>query len=545
MASTGNVFAGTGENNAGIGATAWVSPGNVTADDAADATCTAGASSQYLVARNFDFSTIPAGALPVGITVRVEASEHSGGTEPLIVQIQDSTGTLVGSSKSQVLNGTGKAVYTYGSTSDTWGASPSLSTVQSSAFGVRLWFTTAHTVRIDFVTMAVEYAVAVTGTIAATESTGDTADLAGDVIVQGSLAVAESGADTAVIACQTTQPTLKRRRPWSHDARGYVNESQTLGTLVAATGTLAATESGDDVGAFTGYLILSGSVAATESGADVGAFTGDVLVQGTVAAVETDLDSADINGPTVSLPTGGMYYGSSRGAIIQWRQASLQVIAASLAATETDADSAAFAGDVLVQGTLAVAETGSDTASIQTLEPSTGALDATETDLDTAAITGDVIVFGSMAATESGSDSADFRNVEVPGTGPTPAGKSKRRRKKTEVEIDGEVFTVETKEQATRLLEEARAEAERIAALTVERAAKAERRPTRKVLADARKALQVPVIDADEDLQSEVEALQQEIADIYTQALQTVEIAALMRKAEIEEDDEDVLLLLS
>jgi hypothetical protein len=545
MASTGNVFAGTGENNAGIGATAWTNPGNVTADDAADATCAAAGSSQYLVSRNFNFASIPAGALPTGITVRVEASEHSGGTEALFLQLQDSTGTLIGSSKSLTLNGTGKAVYTYGSSSDAWGATLTLAMVQSSTFGVRAWFTTTHDVRIDFVTMAVEYLVAVTGTIATTESAGDTADIAGDVIVQGSLVVAESGADTAVIAGQTTAPTLKRRRPWSHDARGYVNESQTLGTLVAATGTLAATESGDDVGAFTGYLILSGSVSAAESGADVGAFTGDVLVQGTVAAVETDLDSADINGPTVSLPTGGMYYGSSRGAIIQWRQASLQVIAASLAATETDADSAAFAGDVLVQGTLAVAETGSDTASIQTLEPSTGALDATETDLDTAAITGDVIVFGSMAATESGSDSADFRNIEVPGTGPTPAGKSKRRRKKTQVEIDGEIFTVNSKEEATQLLEAAKQEAEKVAALAVDRASKATRRPARKVLADAKKALQVPVIDADEDLRSEVDKLREEITQMFQNALQTVEIAALMRKAEIEEDDEDVLLLIS
>jgi hypothetical protein len=137
----------------------------------------------------------------------------------------------------------------------------------------------------------------------------------------------------------------------------------------------------------------------------------------------------------------------------------------------------------------------------------------------------------------TGSDTGERRRQQ-------DAGRS-RRRKKTEVEIDGQIFHVETKEDATRLLEEARSEAERIAALTIERASKAERRPTRKVLADARKALQVPVIDADEDLQSEVEALQQEIADIYIQALQTVEIAALMRKAEIEEDDEDVLLLLS
>ena len=131
-------------------------------------------------------------------------------------------------------------------------------------------------------------------------------------------------------------------------------------------------------------------------------------------------------------------------------------------------------------------------------------------------------------------------------TGVVPAGKSSgKRRKKTEVEIDGQIYHVETREDAARLLETAKQAAEEVAALAVERAAKAERRPTRKVLADARKALQVPVIDADEELKDQVEALQQEIADIYTQALQTVEIAALMRKAEIEEDDEDVLLLLS
>jgi gas vesicle protein len=136
-------------------------------------------------------------------------------------------------------------------------------------------------------------------------------------------------------------------------------------------------------------------------------------------------------------------------------------------------------------------------------------------------------------------------DIHAPGrSGQTPAGRGRRRRK-TEVEIDGQVYTVETKEDAARLLESAKQAAEEVAALTIERASKAERRPTRKVLADARKALQVPVIDADEDLKDQVQALQQEIADIYTQALQTVEIAALMRKAEIEEDDEDVLLLLS
>lgn len=163
MPSTGNVFAGTGENNAGIGATAWTNPGNVTADDAADATCAAGASSQYLVARNFNFASIPADATIAGVLVRVEASEHTAGTEPLLAQLQNETGALTGSSKSASnegnISGTAKAVYTYGSTSDLWGATLTRAIVQDADFGVRFWFTTAHDIRIDFVTMAIEYSL--------------------------------------------------------------------------------------------------------------------------------------------------------------------------------------------------------------------------------------------------------------------------------------------------------------------------------------------------------------------------------------------------
>ena len=157
------MLAGTGENNAGIGATAWTTPGNVTADDAADATCSAAASSQYLVARNFNFASIPAGATIVGVLVRVEASEHTAGTEPLLAQLQNETGTLFGSSKSTSnegsISGTAKAIYTYGSTSDVWSASLTRAIVQDADFGVRFWFTTAHDVRVDFVTMAIEYTV--------------------------------------------------------------------------------------------------------------------------------------------------------------------------------------------------------------------------------------------------------------------------------------------------------------------------------------------------------------------------------------------------
>jgi hypothetical protein len=157
MPSTGNIFPGTGENNTGIGATGWTSPGNVTADDAADATCNAAASSQYLVARNFNFSGIPVGAEIDGITVRIEASEHSAGTEGLNAQLQSETGALIGSSKSATISGTGKAIYTYGGAADTWGATLTRAIVQDADFGVRFWFTTSHDVRIDFATIAVEY----------------------------------------------------------------------------------------------------------------------------------------------------------------------------------------------------------------------------------------------------------------------------------------------------------------------------------------------------------------------------------------------------
>lgn len=161
MANTGNVFAGTGGNNAGIGATAWTTPGNVTADDATDATCNAAASSQYLVARNYAFSSIPVNSTIDGILVRVEASEHSTGTEPLLAQLQNDSGTLFGSSKSTSnegsISGTTKAVYTYGSATDKWGATLTRTIVTNANFGVRFWFTTAHDIRIDYVTMAVYY----------------------------------------------------------------------------------------------------------------------------------------------------------------------------------------------------------------------------------------------------------------------------------------------------------------------------------------------------------------------------------------------------
>lgn len=157
MPSTGNTFPTVGENNADIGATAWTSPGNVVSDNTTDATCNAAASSQYLVARSFGF-TIPGNARILGVTVRLEASESSTGAETVNAQLQNDAGTLIGNLLTASVNGTGKTVYTYGSVTELWGTTTLTAAVCNDAdFGVRFWFTTAHNVAVDFVTVAVEY----------------------------------------------------------------------------------------------------------------------------------------------------------------------------------------------------------------------------------------------------------------------------------------------------------------------------------------------------------------------------------------------------
>lgn len=163
--NTGNTFPGTGTNDAGIGATAWVTPENIVSDNTTDATCNAGASSQYLVASNFGFTlpTSPIAAVVKGVTVRIEGSESSAGTEVVSAQLQDAGGALFGNVKTNTFSGTGKTVYTYGAANDLWGLTnpwqltPAIT--NDIDFGVRFWYTTAHNVAVDYVTIAIEYKI--------------------------------------------------------------------------------------------------------------------------------------------------------------------------------------------------------------------------------------------------------------------------------------------------------------------------------------------------------------------------------------------------
>lgn len=159
MPSTGDVFCGTGENVASGGGFAWSNPDNITADDAADAGCTAvSALSDYLVARNFDFSGVPDGQIITGITVKIECSEHSAGTQELLAQLQDDSSALIGEVKSSLVSGTTKVVHTYGGSTDDWTVELTSAIVKDADFGVRIWFgPDTHSFNVDYVTMALEY----------------------------------------------------------------------------------------------------------------------------------------------------------------------------------------------------------------------------------------------------------------------------------------------------------------------------------------------------------------------------------------------------
>jgi hypothetical protein len=93
--------------------------------------------------------------------------------------------------------------------------------------------------------------VFVAGTIAATESTADSATITGDVFVAGSLIAAESGSDT-----------------------------------LAATGT----------------VLVAGSLSATEVSPDTAEASGSVLVAGDLAAEETGEDTFAATSQTASTP---------------------------------------------------------------------------------------------------------------------------------------------------------------------------------------------------------------------------------------------------
>jgi hypothetical protein len=150
---TGNVFPTVGSiaNRAG-GADNWTNPGNITADDGANADLSTGSQSHYLIASGFGFS-IPAGATINSVTVRAEASSAFGGQQ-FHAQLQDDTGALIGADKFENIAGA-MTVYTF--TVDNWSASLTPTIINDADFGVRFYIPSISVIAVDFVTVKITY----------------------------------------------------------------------------------------------------------------------------------------------------------------------------------------------------------------------------------------------------------------------------------------------------------------------------------------------------------------------------------------------------
>jgi hypothetical protein len=223
------------------------------------------------------------------------------------------------------------------------------------------------------------------------------------------------------------------------------------------------------------------------------------------------------------------------------------------AQSATVAGTAAHTGPVTHDATGALsaqAATVAGTAAHLTLHTSTGALLAQAATV--AGTAAHYTLHTSTGAIEAGSATVSGTAVdETTYVPPVPqqsgGGKSRKPRKRRyQVEIDGEVHEVESLQEAEDVLAEVAQKATETAKLAIERAAKAKRRPVRKIVRDAEKALTVPDVAVSPSLQSYADQLIGKIRAEYQSALSAIEIAAHMakREREIEEDDEDVLMLL-
>ena len=157
-----------------------------------------------------------------------------------------------------------------------------------------------------------------------------------------------------------------------------------------------------------------------------------------------------------------------------------------------------------------------------------------------------IALAGTLASSSAGTLTASG-GAEVVVTTQTPAGRPARKRTRNYVvEIDGEDHIVGSVAEARALLDTVQEEAAQVAAVAVERAAKATKKPIRKVLHDARKALQVPQITAPKALAPITEQALTGVQSLYDSTMRDIEIAALFRRAQAQEDDdEDVLMLMA
>jgi hypothetical protein len=141
-ATEGPFFAGTGANNNDGGTTVWTNPGNASGDTTGTAATVSppsnGSTSQQLRLTNFGFN-IPSGSEINGVNVEVEqqaanASRHRWNNVRLLIGGAESGTNLSDASAIP----TAKGFKTFGSSSNLWGLTPSITDINATDFGVSL-----------------------------------------------------------------------------------------------------------------------------------------------------------------------------------------------------------------------------------------------------------------------------------------------------------------------------------------------------------------------------------------------------------------------
>ena len=159
MATTGPKFPGTAEDDASVGTVAWTNPGDVASDDASNATASLFVEqSHYLVARNFDFSSIPSGSTIDSIAVTIERDGSSGNVEDVIVKLWQSG--PAGDNHASVGYWGGPAENIGYSGFGTWGLTLSRDDVNDADFGVCISVENdagGAIPAIDFISMEITY----------------------------------------------------------------------------------------------------------------------------------------------------------------------------------------------------------------------------------------------------------------------------------------------------------------------------------------------------------------------------------------------------
>lgn len=164
MPSVGPVIAGTGASLAGIGTVAWTNPDRITAsDNTYTIAATSSSVSHWLVATNFDFSTIPNDAIILGVTGTVEAKYTIGSGATITSSSFVVGGAVVGTQKTLAQAITNAdAQYTVGSASDLWGyaITPALLKVSTTGFAISVTGSGATTIAVDAMWLTVTYMTA-------------------------------------------------------------------------------------------------------------------------------------------------------------------------------------------------------------------------------------------------------------------------------------------------------------------------------------------------------------------------------------------------